>query len=77
MGNITFFGGSLNSLSVFYLSAQLSPLAGGLALGLIFILLIIIAGFIFYKMLQKDNYGVDEDRNLSNNKGFVRKRNDL
>lgn len=77
MGNITFFGGSLNSLNVFYLSAQLSSLAGGFALGLIFILLIIIAGFIIYKMLQKDNHCVDEDRNLSNNKGFVRKRDDL
>lgn len=77
MGNIVFFGYSMNSLNVFYLSAQLSPLAGGLAFGLIFILLIIISGFIIYKMLQKDNYWVDEDRNLSNNKGFVRKRDDL
>lgn len=77
MGNITFLGFSLSSLNVYYLSAQLSPLAGGLALGILFILLIIIGGFIIYKMLQKDDYWADEDRNLYNNKGYVRKRDDL
>lgn len=76
MGNIDCFAFSFNSLKVFYLSAQFTSLAGSLALGVIFILLIIIGGFIVYKMLQKKDNCIDEDRSLGHNKGILRRRDD-
>ena len=76
MGNIECLAISFNSIKFFHLSAQLTSLAGGLALGIILILVIIIAGFIVYKMMQKNDNYIDEDRSIGNKRGIVRRKDD-
>ncbi len=76
MGNISCFAFSLKSLQFVYLSGKFTTLVGAFSLGIIFTLLIIIGGFIIYKILDKNDNDIDEDRDLWKNKGIIRKRND-
>ncbi len=83
MGNIDCFAIISNGIKVIKFSSTISPLVGGLALGIIFLLLIIIGGFFIYRLFKTHNNDIedeedftDEDRSLGKNKGIVKANRD-
>lgn len=78
MGAFNIIGLSTTEFSIASATAEISTIAGVFGLAIIFFVLLIIGGFIIYKMLtdrneRKEN---DEDRTIGDNKGVAKSKRD-
>lgn len=79
MGTLDIIGLVTADFNIASLSLQISA-AGGIVIGIVvFFLLLVIAGFLIFKYINKSNEDedIDEDRILGENKGISQKKVDI
>lgn len=79
MGTLDIIGLVTADFNIASLSLQIST-AGGIVIGIVvFFLLLVIAGFLIFKYINKSNEDedIDEDRILGENKGISQKKVDI
>ena len=79
MGTLDIIGLVTADFNIASLSLQIST-AGGIVIGIVvFFLLLVIAGFLIFKYINKSNEDedIDEDRILGENKGISKKKVDI
>ena len=76
MGTFSFAGAASSEMSFILASAEITSI-GGFCLGiLIFLILIVIAGFLIMKYRRNDFIDDDEDRDIGVNKGIAKNKLD-